>query len=333
MKGINFATIDDTESIMGFIHNYWKEDHILSSNRELFLYEHQDNNRINFVIHKDANGSINGVLGFIKSSELNSDIWTVIWKAVSSKNHPMLGVELFDFLRNSKEYGVLLSLGINTKTIGIYDYLDIYTNNLNHYVILNKNIKDFKIARLLNGKYLKEVNFLFNKKYSLELLEESKLDFAFEAYKRNIPYKSRQYFIKRYFHHSIYKYKVFGIYKNNKLTSLMVARVVTVNESQALRIVDYIGEDKDIQFVSKYLHKLIVDNKFEYVDFMCFGFDNNALQQAGFTKVNPNSKSLIIPNYFSPFVQENVVINFFADTKDIDNIKIYKADGDQDRPS
>ena len=72
---------------------------------------------------------------------------------------------------------------------------------------------------------------------------------------------------------------------------------------------------------------------FEYIDFMCFGFDGEFLKNAGFQKINIDNNNLIIPNYFSPFIRKNIKINFFADTKHIDQLRIFKADGDQDRPS
>ena len=40
-----------------------------------------------------------------------------------------------------------------------------------------------------------------------------------------------------------------------------------------------------------------------------------------------------IYDYFSPFVLKNVKVNFFADTSQIEDIKICKADVDQDRPN
>ena len=134
---ISFASIDDVDEIMQFIHNHWKKDHILSRNKEFFLYEHRDGDRINFVCHRDNSDKLDGILGFIKSSSKDSDIWTVIWKALSSKEHPMLGLELFDFLRKSKDYNLLSSPGISNKIIQIFKYLGIYTNYLRQFVLIN----------------------------------------------------------------------------------------------------------------------------------------------------------------------------------------------------
>ena len=110
-------------------------------------------------------------------------------------------------------------------------------------------------------------------------------------------------------------------------------RKEVVNNAKILRIVDFLGNQNGFKFISCYLYEKIINEKYEYMDFMCFGFDYNILEKSGFIKVNPNKSKIIIPNYFSPLVLENTKINFFADTKNIEKIRMFKADGDQDRPS
>ena len=50
-------------------------------------------------------------------------------------------------------------------------------------------------------------------------------------------------------------------------------------------------------------------------------------------KVNCDEGDIVIPNYFEPFVQKNIAINYFTDSQALENLRIYKADGDQDRPN
>ena len=66
---------------------------------------------------------------------------------------------------------------------------------------------------------------------------------------------------------------------------------------------------------------------------MCYGCNEETLSKAGFRKINLESEEIIAPNYFSPFIQENIKINFMADTIEINKLRICKADGDQDRPN
>ena len=93
------------------------------------------------------------------------------------------------------------------------------------------------------------------------------------------------------------------------------------------------GEEVGLKFVAKDLYEIMQNNDCEYIDFMCFGFDYQIILDAGFKEVDIESEELIIPNHFSPFVQKNIKLHFFVDTDKVSNIKICKADGDQDRPS
>ena len=332
MGKIYFASIEDVDDIMNFIHNHWKNNHILSRNKDFFLYEHQDGNRINFICHRDLNNKLDGILGFIKSSSTNSDIWTVIWKALISKERPMLGIDLFNFLRESEDYNILSSPGANKKTIQLFKYFGIYTNYLRQFVLINDKIKKYKIAQVYDKKYTQPFQFKDNERYTLKLLNEKEILFDFEAYKDQIPYKDKKYFLKRYFNHPIYNYDVFGIFKNSQIESLLVTRVISANTSKVLSIVDFIGNQEGIKFISKYLYEKITIEGYEYINFMCFGFNKNTLSNAGFHKVNLDSLDLIIPIHFAPFVSNNIQINFFADTDQLEKIRICGADGDQDRP-
>ena len=333
MQNIKFSKVSDVDEIMQFINEHWKEKHILSQNKDLFLYEYSDNQRINFVISRDSNNKINAILGFIKSSNEIKDIWCSIWKVSKADLNPLLGIELLEYLRNSEDYGILTCNGIAIQTLNIYKFLNIYTNYLLHYVILNDDIKKYNIAKVENSFSLKQPNFLNNDNFSFKELHEAELIFEFEEYKNNIPYKDKSYFVKRYFNHPIYTYKIYGVFCKKNISTLLVTREETVRNSKVLRIVDYIGKDSDLKFVSKYLYSIIVQNNYEYADFMCFGFSHTELINAGFFMVSHKTNNLVIPNYFNPFVQENTKIYFFADTSIIERVRVVKADGDQDRPS
>ena len=328
---IRLAQLEDVDEIMRFIHMNWKENHVLARNKDFFLYEHQDKNAINYVLSLEDN-KINAVLGFIKHSDSKSDIATVIWKALQSNANSMLGIKRFSFLREHVNYNVLFSSGINAKTIGIYNYLEIYTNHLKQYVIINKDIQNFDILKVEDIESIKPIKFIEDSQYDLIALQEGKFKFDFNNQKY-IPHKDEKYFVKRYFNHPIYNYIIYGVYKRGSLTSLIVTREVIVNNSKILRIVDYLGDEKDIPHITKKIYGIVVNGVYEYIDFICYGFDNKNLEKSGFTQINLDTTEIIAPNYFSPFVQKNIKINFMADTKEIGRLRICKADGDQDRPS
>ncbi len=328
---IRFAREEDVGNIMQFIHDEWKKDHILSSNESFFRYEHQNGANINFVISTDTSDQVNGILGFIPaSSSTTIDICTVMWKVAKGVSNPILGVNLLEFLVNSNKFRTVMSVGINEKTIGIYNFLGFYTGRLNHYVLLNHTIKDFKIAVVEKKFNLPE--FVFDGLYKLREIDTN-FEFDFSKFSHQTIYKDSDYFIKRYFKHPIFKYHIFGVVKGEQITSLIVTRIQEAEGSRILRIVDFIGQEEELKYVSGSLYQYLIDNNLEYADFYSFGLKAESLISSNFQEVELNSNELIIPNYFSPFTRKNIKINFFTNSQDLNTLKIFKADGDQDRPN
>ena len=63
---ICFATHDDIDSIMNFINDYWKKNHILARDRNFFEYEMCSDKATNFVIAvNDETGVLDAIEGYI----------------------------------------------------------------------------------------------------------------------------------------------------------------------------------------------------------------------------------------------------------------------------
>jgi hypothetical protein len=325
---------------MKFINNEWKLDHILARNKKFFLYEHQNNNEINFIISRSIErGSIIGVLGFIKCS-LNtklSDVATVIWKVSKTAKSPFLGVELLRFLQNLPQVRTIFSVGINKKTVGIYTYLGMQTGTLDHFVLLNANCKNFRVAKVLLPHFPVRIDTIPIKEgYSVTSIDTfAKIKhYGFDKFENVIPYKDSYYYQRRYFAHPIYKYQVFGLKFNEVLISIVFTRIQESEKGNVLRIVDFVGPESTFRYYSQFFNSFMQENNLEYTDIYCYGIDKESVLEAGFIDLKlKESEELIIPNYFSPFVQKNVDILFFVDSQKSSNIKLFKADGDQDRPS
>lgn len=99
-----------------------------------------------------------------------------------------------------------------------------------------------------------------------------------------------------------------------------------------MRIVDVVVAPEDLSSLGEPLHDLMVGNQCEYVDAVHTGLDEQALHAAGFARVTPDS-TVIIPNYFEPFVRENSPILACFRTTEATPFIVCKADGDQDRPN
>jgi len=331
---IKQATIKDVEIIRSFINDKWKENHIVSRDKSFFNYQHKINNKINFIVAKN-NKELIGILGYIPSStDRVTDVFTVIWKVLDNQN-PLLGIQMLKFLEKKKDVRYVFSNGINPKTFGLYKYLGFYINKLDHYVMINDNLKKFNIAELSHLNFNSTFNSNKNIKHKISILGNvNELDnFNFGDSSNHIPYRNREYFIRRYLKHPVFKYSIYLIFKYDKLVSIYVTRIQKKNSSKIIRIIDFYGDQNTLGCFSNYIYNLLLKYSYEYVDFYCFGMNHEKLISSGFNLVNHESNDVIIPEYFYPFEKKNIDIYFFSNTKQINEIKIFKGDGDMDRPS
>lgn len=329
---IAFADLNDSDEIMKFIDLEWKKNHILAINKQFFLSEYKNANKLNFVISRSSDNRINAILGFLKSRDDDyASVWTTMWKVSSDAHSIMLGVELLRYLQS---YGFknLMSNGINSKTEEIYNYLGFHTGALSHFYIANRHLRHYKIAQFMAE--LPEIIVRNSVASFLEcrIISMSELGskFNFDKYRSCIPCKDFEYFKRRFFEHPIYDYQIYGVCTKSKILSIMVTRIVSCAEAKCIRIVDFYGEELVFATFIKHLEEMMWETKSEYIDFYCAGLNEELVEAAGFSKVN---ESVIIPNYFEPLVKRNSTISYFIDSKNIDNFRMYKADGDQDRPS
>jgi hypothetical protein len=246
----------------------------------------------------------------------------------------MLGVRLLEFIKKLG-YRSIMSAGINLDTIGIYKYLGYSTGKLEHFFLPNKNLLNNKIGKI--PKKLKKLNFesRINKKYDILKITSKNLKekFPFSSYRLRIPFKDWNYFNSRYFLHPNFRYQIYGIFLKKKLISIIIMREVKMKSSSILRIIDFYGEEEPFKYLSDFFYGLIIANNYEYIDLLCYGMKKKIIESAGFIEVPIKSKKIVIPNYFDPFLKENIPIYFYVNKKLNSNLRIFKGDGDQDRPN
>ncbi len=332
---IRQALVEDLPHLMLYVEREWSSGHIFARDPDFFRYQYQRGNALNFIISENSCGAINGMLGFIPSSSTDdSEVWTTMWKVSSGTGNPVLGIQLLQYLK-AQGHRMMLSLGINQKTIGIYRYLGYSTGSMNHHFLPNKTVSSFQIAKIPTDVACRERPFMRSSTISLRRVswEDIPADFLQGAASRVLPRKDIAYLERRYFKHPIYRYRVHGIYRFGQLATLLVARVMRIESGSALRVVDIIGDESLLPWVTHALHDILLSEGIEYLDLVSYGLDDIMLQQACLSKLDLTGDRIIIPNYFQPFRQENIRINFFVDGEIAPNLRLFKADGDQDRPS
>lgn len=331
------ATISDVDNIMGFLKREWNENHILASDRELFLWqygrtEYGDYENINFVLMTDKEDNILGGIGVIAYSEdlENLHISTAITKIKKEGLLPMSGVELMKRQNQLIGEKVNFASGANPDTIlPIFEKVFHHkTGVMQQYYMLNPNIEKFAIAYVKN----KQIEIPERTGYALQKItniEEVEGQFDFDRLYEHMSVKSKEFLQKRYFEHPIYIYEKWLVRDaNEQATALLFGRVVTANQSKALRIVDYRGDIEEIYKLGGAIQELIEENGYEYADLMVDHLDCEKMKTSGFELLDVDGEN-IIPNYFEPFVQKNIR-NHFQKNGDV---VIFKADGDQDRPN
>ena len=332
---IRKCNIDDLSLIQTFIKINWNPNHVFVRNINLLIWQHlEPDNSLNFYIavENDTN-YVYGIFGFIPLKHFDKtlssgDYWGAIWKVTD--NAPFgIGTKIFETYINDHHIVSHGSIGMNKKVKKLYVFwLKQRPGKLSHYYFLNKNVTNFSIANINNiprVSNLKSVLFELKVLNSLEEITESKIKYIYK------PRKSILYFVNRYFKHPEYKYVFLGVYKSNKLCSFFVVRKIEINKSNCLRIIDFMGDLSIIDNLSVQFQKLLDYYDAEYIDCLNDGIDPKYFVKIGFTKIEKEDNN-IIPNYFDPFIKENIDIDYTVKSIHKEYV-IFKGDSDQDRPS
>ncbi|MCS5503259.1 hypothetical protein NY607_19315 [Lysinibacillus sp. A4] len=327
------AKLSDQENIMKFIKLHWRENHILGNDETFFKFEHGDGDKINFIICEDKKSNeITGIHGFIPYSfnKRNSHYCGVMTMVRKDVAIPLLGVELIKRFIQITKYNTYCGIGTNPKTMVplVKRVFRRFTGTMSHYYKLNPNNYDFKIAKIVQ----KSCIVTDCKTDSVEFIEissftELKNTFELNLEYRFLPFKEDWYLKKRYFDHPVYNYRVFVLTGTNK--AIIIAREININNSKILRFVDFIGDIKMLSKIDNFTDELLINENYEYIDFLVGGLPTNYLVESGFTLKDEHTQN-IIPNYFEPFIQQNVEIWYEVSHE---NMIVFKGDADADRPN
>lgn len=340
---ISIADKSEKEEVQFFIENYWKKNHALVLSSQLFDFQHKNplTGNYNFIIAKAPNrkdDKIIALMGYIPTYQYdkelvrNGDFWGAIWKKredVIDDEFKSTGFDVYQRIYEEPNFHSYAAIGVSKIALKIYRFWGCKVGYLNHYYILNNQKRKFAIAGNVDS-----VNFSRNSvdsectSWKISEIEEKDLKtLKLEAYYR--PFKSIDYIINRYTKHPVYKYKYLGVFNSHNLVTLLVVRIVRVNGSSCIRIIDVLGKLQGSLYESfqNVLHKTDA----EYIDFLNYGIDESVIYEMGFRKLDSEG-NLIIPNYFEPFEQRNVRIDI-AWKADYENYVAFKGDSDQDRPN
>jgi hypothetical protein len=292
-----------------------------------FQHLNQNKKEYNFIIAiNNETQEIDGIIGYIQLSlydpklEDNGDYWGAIWKVrtdVENDDIKMLGLFLWGEILRNKNMKTFGAIGISDIAKRFYKMTRFKMGVLNQYYILREQQTPYIAIIPINAKCtISTANHI----RKIELNE----NICIEPFYR--PYKSITYMVNRYKNHPIYKYEFFLILDK----CLLVTRKITIDNQSILRIVDCLGSLEGLPDLYADFQSILKSENAEYIDFMNYGIDESIFTNMGFQKLDVKGE-IIIPNYFEPFIQKNIEIEFVY--KATYPYVIFKGDADQDRPN
>ena len=315
MSKIQVATINDTEEIMFYIDKFWKKKHILSQNISFFLNEFQNNNNLNIIIAKNNTGTIVGMFGFLfyNSSE-TPDVAGSIWHVNPEHKELFLGIKLRNFMVKNITHRFFAAPGAGLQTRKIYTQLKMNWHKMDHFYIINDKLNEYTIGAIPNDK--REVFSINNNSDKIKITRTNIIsdisEFNFSKYSKYMPIKDLKYIEKKFYNNPIHKYDIYIVKIDNEIINIFICRAFSCDSSSAYRLVDFYGDENYMNTITQFLYQQLIENNYEYVDFISSGFNIQNILASGFRRLDFEG-DIIIPNYTNPLVKENIPIYCVSD--------------------
>jgi len=338
MKKIQISTqhIKKIKQLQSFLSKYWRKNHILARNKNFLLWQHKQGSTLTYATAKMEN-KIFCIIGYIPQSHYDSklskkEIFLTISRAINNIS-PAIHLKVFRFLKEKLAKNFIGSLGAWNNRVANYNkFLGFTVGAMDHYFIASPDIKKYKVI-----KYNKKLTTSFkNSNYKFDEINEKflKKNKLSNLFKKQYPIKSNIFLINRYLKHPIFKYNIFVIKKNSKSLAIVVIRKIKIGKSNVLRIIDFIGREKEFSNIGNLVVYLFKKYKSEFIDIYSYGINTKYMRLAGFLD-RKKIKNLVVPDFYKPFKRKNINIMYGYISKHVNKnkIRIVKGDGDQDRPS
>lgn len=331
---IHVCRVNEYDKLVEFIDKHWIHNHIFIYSKSLLDFQHLDKEKgvYNFVIALNKKTKeIDAIQGFIPTALYDSSLekygnyWSSIWKRrddIKNAESSVLGIMVLSYVFEMETFRTYGSIGLSQDSINMYEALGLLSGILNQYYIANSEIDNYIICKNPEIKPISGYDESIIRKVSID-------EVNVEAY--YMPLKSKKFIITRYAKHPIWHYDFYVLEKAEGQVALFVTRSIDLNGARCIRIVDALGDLSKVGYIANGLKAIMQKEHAEYIDFMNYGIDDEVFYRMGLSKLNPDCEDIIIPNYFEPFLQKNIKVKFGIKA-DSDYV-IFKADGDQDRPS
>lgn len=338
---IRFCRKEEADVLMAFLDRYWKKGHILSKNKRLLDWQYLDERyeRYNFILAVcREDGEIHGIMGFIPTDLFDAEIatpmrWGAIWKVREDVATKGLGLAMKFYMYQYAPAPYAGGIGLSAYSKSINAKLGEEMGVLKHYYMINNEKKEFCLIKNLTSCC--QIPVRADGPAFLETDEQSFSNHERDYAQYLLPYKSTRYYINRYFRHPMYQYHCGSLQNERGENAFLFYRLCCHDAARCIMVVDFIGQESALQGAESAFAKLLVQYDAEYLSFYEYGMDDAVLTAAGLSLKTDTEDGLILPLYYEPFVQKNVLVDYhyFNDDSVVRKVFFFKGDADQDRPN
>ena len=337
-KILDYVPKKDVDKLIHFLKFHWKEDHVFIKSKALLDFQHynKDIDGYTFIVAENQEtGEYDALEGYIPTYlydgrlKEEGDYWSALWKRredVEPKELGFIGIQVHMRQMKLPNFHSLGSINPSEFAKRVHKGLNAVMEDMFQYFILNDRIKEFKIAgnvAIMNNDIHSDNNYRLEFRYNNDW-DNMDIKGCYH------PLKTPEFFKNRYAKHPIYKYAFINVYRQGALEAVFAARVINVNNTCCIRIVDVLGKLPEAN-IRQQLLEILYDLNAEYIDLLNWGIPKSVFIKMGFEFLDVN-ESLIIPNYFEPFEQRNVVFKMVYNGV-YEEYVVFKGDADYDRPN
>ena len=336
LKNISFRNLKFKE--YSKFKNYYKTNldkkNVFVKNKKIFDYHFKNKKIYNFFITIKKKKIIS-IQGYIPQSKYdyklpNNQVFLSNFHALQNQ---VPGIGRIAFIRLIKKKIFVGSINFPKRMLKYHENLGFNTGKMKHYFFISPFIKNFQIIKFKKGKKLNQ-----QKSINLSNISLKKIRYAREIKltKKNfinyMPTKSINFIKNRYLKYPYFKYQCYEVYKNEKAIAVIIFKKINFKNQNILKIIDFFGEQKNFKELKNVFLYLLKKNKSESIDFYNFGIEDKYIKKAGF-KDREKYKEIIIPEWFNPFQKKNIDYYYAFKNKTNKSIRLFKGDGDRDRPN
>jgi len=333
---ISFCERAEIPSLVEFIRDYWKKDHIFVRNPD-FLQWHYDHRRfqgvpeggLSFILARDSEGVI-GVLGlnevgFNVFGEKGASVWPSIWYARPEYRRKFIGARLWQQVVKLR-YSAICMIGMNPSVRPFFHSLGyemlintprwcgvLDPSRTEEFLAENPDSNASEIRTLVGSLTLKNVDDVSKScsQKNLELLDwdDSISDEWDSSWNENFALtmvgtdKPAEYLSWRYHHHPIFQYRLRLARTAGRINGLIVTRLETPRDRDEtiLRVVELLGEPASLRVLAIEELRRARDKKALFADF--HGVSHRfaqPLEAIGFQKLDAEGSGALIPHRFQP---------------------------------